>query len=144
MLPIIRKHGITRIVPDDNFSFWPRLWENFFDDVSPSLQVAGNLDLYEDEKNLYVEAELPGYQRDQIELTLEDGLLMLQAQRSQKEEKKEDTYYIRERRQDSWSRSVRLPVDVQEDKIEAIFQVGVLKVTMEKQPQHSPHKIKVK
>jgi len=143
MLPIIREHQIRRLFPDDHFSFWPRLWENFFSDFSP-VEGPGHLDVYEDEKNLYIEAELPGFQRDQIELTLEEDLLTLHAERRQKEEKKDENYYVRERRQGAWSRTIRLPVEVQEDNIEAAFQDGVLKVTMQKQPQHQPHKIKVK
>ncbi len=143
MLPIIREHRIRNLGPNDNFHFLPRLWENFFDNISP-LTVPGNLDVYEDEKNLYVEAELPGYQRDQIELTLEDGLLSLSAEHSQKDEKMKENYYVRERSHGKWSRTVQLPIAVQEDNIKAVFKDGVLKITMEKQSQPRAHKIEVK
>ena len=143
MLPIIREHRIRKLGPNDHFHLLPRLWENIFDNISP-LMVPGNLDVYEDEKNLYVEAELPGYQRDQIELTLEDGLLSLSAERSSKEEKNNENYYVRERAEGKWSRTVQLPVAVQEDKIKAVFKDGVLNITMEKQSQPKAHKIEVK
>ena len=143
MLPIIREHRIRNLGSNDNFHFLPYLWENFFDNISP-LTVPGNLDVYEDEKNLYVEAELPGYQRDQIELTLEDGLLSLSAEHSQKDEKKKENYYVRERSHGKWSRTVQLPIAVQEDNIKAVFKDGVLKITMEKQSQPKAHKIEVK
>ena len=143
MLPIIREHGIRRIRPFDFFDGVPRLFENFFPEADPVAKL-GNLDVYEDENNLYVEVELPGFEKDQIELTLEDGLLSLSAQRQLENKEKKNNYYIRERRSGQWSRTLQLPVAVLEDKVQAVFQEGLLKVTLEKQPQSKAHKIDVK
>jgi HSP20 family protein len=120
-----------------------RLLDEFLPDVQP-WRHSGNLDVYEDDKNLYVEAELAGFHKDQIELTLEDGVLHLKAEQREEKEDKQETYYIRERRQGKWSRSIQLPVAVQEDNISATYQDGVLKVSLAKQMEKQTHRIDVK
>ena len=143
MLPILRNHGLRCVRPGETFGSLTRL----LDDILPDMQSwrhAGNLDVYEDDKNLYVEAELPGFSKDQIELTLEDGILHLKAEQKDEKEDKQENYFIRERRQANWARSLQLPVAVQEDDINATYQDGVLKVTLAKQAEKQTHRIEVK
>ena len=93
---------------------------------------------------MYVEAELPRMYKDQIELTLEDGILHLKAEQKDEKEDKQENYYIRERRQANWSRSIQLPVAVQDDAVNATYQDGVLKVALAKQVEKQTHRIEVK
>ena len=143
MLPILRNHGLRCVRPGETFGSLTRL----LDDFLPEIQLkghSGNLDVYEDDKNLYVDAELPGFTKDQIELTLEDGILHLKAEQQDEKEDKQENYYIRERRRANWARSIQLPVSVQEDEVVATYQDGVLKVTLAKQAEKQTHRITVK
>ncbi len=79
MLPILKNHGLRCVRPGESFGSLTRLLDDFLPDIQPWRHV-GNLDVFEDDKNLYVEAELPGMSKDQIELTLEDGILHLKAE----------------------------------------------------------------
>ncbi|MBN1436976.1 MAG: Hsp20/alpha crystallin family protein [Sedimentisphaerales bacterium] len=127
-------------------------WDKFFDDffrTAPrelvSCQNLGNLDVYEDETHLHVEAELPGFTKDQISLTLEDGVLHLQAERSEEKTNQDEKnqYYVRERSSGKWARSVRLPIAVQEKNVKASFADGVLKVSLEKAEEKKAHRIQL-
>ncbi|MCP4710290.1 MAG: Hsp20/alpha crystallin family protein, partial [Planctomycetes bacterium] len=110
----------------------------------PKTQSLGNLDLYEDETNLVVEVELPGFKRDQFEITLEENILNLTAERILENQESKDTYFVKERRQGKWTRSVKLPVAISENDVHATYQDGLLKITLKKQPETQTQKIKVK
>ena len=146
MLPIIR-HFERRLVPPT-----PRCGRNglarLFDDlwsetVTSSLSNFGNLDLYEDSGSIHLDVELPGCRRDDIELSLEDGAIHLQAQRKEEKENRDANYYVRERTGGQWSRSIQLPEPVNEDHIDATFKDGILRIALEKQQKNEPHKIKI-
>ena len=81
---------------------------------------------------------------DDIEITLEDGVLHLQSHHSGETEEKDSNYYVRERVQGKWARSVQLPIAVNEENIQAVFTDGILKISLEKQPDKKAHKIEVK
>ena len=102
-----------------------------------------NLDVYEDPKSLTVEAELPGFHQDQINATLEEGILQIAVERDKKTENRENNYYLRERRSGKWSRSIQLPAVVQNDKVTATYNDGVLKIVLEKQETQQTRKIKI-
>ena len=147
MLPIIKTRNWR---PLRTRSPWSSL-EGLLDDLWPNLPSAmtgvnnlGNIDLHEDDKHLYLTVELPGFQRDQIEVVLEDGVLHLQAERSEDRQNDDDHYYLRERSFGKWGRSIRLPVAVQQEKIDAGFTDGVLKITLEKRDQKRSRKIEIK
>ena len=144
MLPIVREFHIRPLNHGKAWSEFDRLFERFWGGDCSASGQAGSLDVYEDETNLYVEAELPGFKRDEIQLTLDEGVLHLAAEHSEESDEKEKTYYLRERGESKWSRSLRLPINVAPDKIEATLDNGVLKVRMEKQEQYKAHKIEVK
>ncbi len=143
MLPILKNHGLRRIRSGETFGSLFHLLDDYLPDMQLG-QRSGNLDVYEDDKNLYVEAELPGMTKEQIELVLEDGILHLNAEQKAEKEDKQENYYIRERRQSNWSRSIQLPVAVQDDDVKATYQDGVLKVTLVKQAEKQTHRIEVK
>ena len=144
MLPVIRKYHVNRAnACGDPFALARNLFNELSDVESGLQQRTGSLDVYEDQKNLYVEAELPGFTQDQIDVTLEDGVLSLSAQREAQKKDKETTYYLQERSYGRWSRAIRLPIPVQDEKVSAEFADGVLKVTLEKQEQAKARKIKI-
>lgn len=91
------------------------------------------LDVKEDEKNIYVHAELPGLDENNIDLSVNDGVLTLKGEK-RSEERKEGQNHIRvERSYGSFQRSVHLGTDIEEGKVEATFKNGLLSVTLPKQ-----------
>jgi HSP20 family protein len=125
----------------------PSLWdedENFFS-LSPA---ASGLAVSEDEKNVYVEAQVPGIDPEKIEVTFDKGMLWIKG--DQVEEKSGDAesgsarkYY--RRAASSFSYHVRLPETVDGNKEPvATCKNGVMKVTFEKTPEVQPKKISVR
>ncbi len=110
----------------------------FFGDWTPAL------DLTEDKANFVAKVELPGMEKDDIEVSLHEGVLTISGERKA-EEKKEDEGVLRtERVFGSFSRSVRLPKPVNEDKVTAAYKDGVLTVTAPLTEEVKPKQIDVK
>lgn len=128
-----------------------QIFENFFDDWGlpqwgtgvPAERMFPRIDMTEDDKNVVVVADLPGVDEKNIDLSLENGVLTLKAERkSESEEGGDDKKFHRiERSYGSAQRSFRLPCDVVEDKVAAKFEKGVLTVTL---PKAAPAKPKSK
>ncbi|WP_247003115.1 Hsp20/alpha crystallin family protein [Halosolutus gelatinilyticus] len=98
------------------------------------LQVPGSVpvDVADTGEEYVVTADLPGYDTDDIDLTLSDGTLRLEATRTDEEEYAEGRYLRRERTRASASRRIRLPEPVDEDAISAGYEDGVLTVHLPK------------
>jgi len=102
------------------------------------------LNLWEDEENLYVEAELPGFNLDEVEMYVTgDNQLSIKGERTPPE-LKGGTWHRRERGYGSFSRLVELPGVVSSDKVLADFQLGVLTITLPKKQEAKPRRIEVK
>jgi HSP20 family protein len=88
------------------------------------------MDLVEREGEYEVTVDLPGFERDDIEVTMVDDRLRVEAERSEAEAKEDENYVRRERRHRSVSRSIRLPDDIDPEGIAATAKHGVLTVTL--------------
>lgn len=100
------------------------------------------VDIVEYEDRLVVRADLPGFTRDDIDLTLQDRHMTIEATRSSPEE--DDGEYRRhERTPDDRSRTIKLPVAVSADGASATLEDGVLEVSMEKRTEAGPTSIDV-
>ena len=88
------------------------------------------LDIVNDGDNITVEASLPGVQPDDIDVTIEAGVLTIKADTKVEEERKDGGYVVRERRAGSFHRSLRLPEQVDADKVEPRFENGILTITL--------------
>ncbi len=110
---------------------WPELTSR---DVTTGsgMEWCPRLDVTETEKNVEVKTELPGMERKDIDITLDRGLLVIKGEKREEKEKKEHYYHLVERRYGSFCRTIRLPAEVKEEKIEATFKDGVLTVTLPK------------
>lgn len=98
------------------------------------LQAPGSVpvDVADTGEEYVVTADLPGYGTDDIELTLSDGTLRLEADRTDEVEHGEARYLRHERTRTSVSRRIRLPEPVEEESVAAGFQNGVLTVRLTK------------
>ncbi len=93
-----------------------------------------NVDVRENDKQIVIEAELPGIEEKDVSVTLHEGLLTVKGEKKfEKKEEKED-YHMLERRYGSFTRSMRLPDTADEDNIDARIDKGVLTVTVAKKP----------
>ncbi len=91
-----------------------------------------HLDVVEKEKILEVSVELPGMSEKDIDLSINEGVLTIRGEKKHEEEKKEDNVYRRECAYGTFLRTIPLPAEVQEEKINAIFNKGILKITLPK------------
>ena len=102
--------------------------------TSGGLQVPGSVpvDVADTDEEYVVTADLPGYETDDIDLTLSDGTLRLEASREEDLEFAEGTYLRRERTRKTANRRIRLPDPVEEDEVSAGYENGVLTVRLPK------------
>ena len=111
-----------------------------------SMAAMPRVDVFEREGNLVVKAELPGVKKDDIDLQITDGDLVLRAERREEHEVKEENWYRMERTYGSLYRRLPLPEGVQANQIQAALTDGVLEVTIPKpQEKETPaQKIAIK
>ena len=91
-----------------------------------------------------MKAEVPGMDPKDIDISLSDGLLTIKGEKKQEREEKEENYHLVERSYGAFTRSIRLPKEVQSDKISASYKNGVLKVTLPKSEEAKKKEIKIK
>ena len=102
------------------------------------------LDIYQDDKNIIVEAQLAGVEPKNVELSVKNDVLILKGSIEKKTEIDEKNYYRKEIRSGNFNRSVALPATVIADKAEAIYENGVLKITIPKETKEISKEIKIK
>jgi HSP20 family protein len=90
------------------------------------------VDVAEKEKTYEITAEVPGIDQNNVEVNLANGVLTIKGEKKQETEEKKKNYHMSERRYGSFERSFQIPDDVDQDKIEASFNKGVLTVTLPK------------
>jgi len=102
------------------------------------------MDMYETKDDLIIEAELPGFKKEDIDVKLEGDSLTLKAVSKKEELPEESTSYLGERCFGEYSRSLTLPVPVQSDKVVASFENGLLELRLPKTEQVKARHIEVK
>lgn len=125
-----------------------RLFEDSF--VRPSRlwpELAGEepaLDMYQTDKDVVVKASLPGLKPEEVDVSITGDVVTIKGEHKEEEEVKEADYFRRERRYGAFSRSVALPASVKTEKAEAVFENGILTLTLPKTEAVKPKQIKVK
>lgn len=116
-----------------------RLFETALDGIGVDHAAANRfaVDLFEDKDNTYVRAELPGLNRNDINVEIVDGYLTISAERKNKSEKGENEASF------SFTRSISIPDDVRTDAVGASYEHGILTVTLPKREEAKPKKITV-
>lgn len=100
------------------------------------------VDIREDGDHLVVEAELPGFKKDEVDITLENQTLTISAEKKEEQEMKGE-YLLNERRYSRFLRSFTLPPTVDEKSVQAKLENGVLTVSLSKREETKPRKISV-
>lgn len=124
------------------------LWNRFFGETTlPSVfakEWAPTVDVSETKEHVVVKAEMPGLEAKDIDVSLSGDLLTIKGEKKKEEEKKDEHYHYRERYAGSFQRSLRLPVAVKGEKVEATFKNGVLTITLPKAEEAKKKAIKIK
>jgi HSP20 family protein len=126
-----------------------RLFGGFLDGGHPREEVRGtgiwmpNVDIYETKDAICVRAELPGVDKDAVNVEVKEGVLTLRGERKFEKEVKEENYHRIEQSYGTFHRSFRLPSSVEEGKVSARLKEGVLEVDLPKKEQAKPKQIEI-
>lgn len=110
---------------------------------SPMTGWAPALDVHEDKDSFSIRLELPGMKREDIEVSLQDGSLIISGERKEEKVNEETTVHRQERYYGKFSRALTLPVAVSGDKVKAQYRDGILTVTLPKAEEAKPKAINV-
>ena len=102
------------------------------------------VDMYQTDNDVVVKAALPGIKADEVQINVNGDILTLKGEMKHQEEKKDQSWHIREHRWGAFERSVRLPTTVNADRARADFENGILTVTLPKTEEVKPKTITVK
>lgn len=101
------------------------------------------MDLVDRDEEFVVTVDMPGYEREDVEIRVTDHTLRIEAEREEASEEEDERYLRQERRQASAQRSVRLPADVDKENVHARMTNGVLTVTLPKTDVEEAQKIEI-
>lgn len=104
---------------------------------SPSVNVSETKD------NVAIKAEMPGMNKDDVNLSIQDNVLTLKGEKKQEKEERDANYHRIERSYGSFCRSFTLPTSVETDKIKASYKNGVLNITLPKTEEVKPKEIPI-
>jgi HSP20 family protein len=101
------------------------------------------VDIFEKDDKMFIKAELPGMDRKDISLDIQNGVLTLRGERKYENEVKEENFYCKEMSRGTFVRSFTLPGDVDADRIKAEFKDGILTVEVPSPETRKPKQITV-
>ena len=124
--------------------WWPSVYEplrqmssRIADWFAPASEASSKADGYE------ITIELPGVAPDDVEVSVNDGMLTLKGEKRSHREEKGDTYFFSERQYGAFSRSFRLPPDADDSVVEADMKDGVLTVSIQRKTETETEKRKI-
>jgi HSP20 family protein len=101
------------------------------------------MDLVETEDHLVLRADLPGLEKDDVNVEVKDGVLTISGERRAEHEEKSEGFHRVERAFGSFSRSLSLPDGIDAEKVAADFDKGVLEVRIPKPEERKPHRVSI-
>lgn len=139
LVPFRRDKNFRSLIPDG-------LWENFFQNGFPDMmEYAGKsmrVDIREENDRYLIEADLPGFNKEDIGIQLNDNRITITAEQNHDIEEKGENYLRRERRSGKLARSFIVD-NVKHDEVSASYENGVLRVTLPKQNKGTPRQKKI-
>ena len=146
---IRRTAPLTHSMEEFFEDFPPRRWMETFEPfgwkwpMGIDLERSFRVDIIDREKELIVRAELPGIDKDDVEVTVSDDRLVIEAEREFEEEEKKETFYRHELGYGELTRTIALPVGVDVEHIKAELKDGILSVILPKIQAAERHTVKV-
>ena len=142
---------MTTLTPQGFFRTVDRSLERFMGQVFDGLVAPGRaetfapaLDLHETPEAYRVEVDLPGVKEDDVNVSVEDGVLSISAERKSVERAEGDEARHVERRHAHYLRKLRLPNQIDAERIEGTLAGGVLTLTIPKAKEATPRRIQIK
>ncbi len=111
-----------------------RFFDEIFDASFPSLtRTLSDMEMYQEGSEIVVKLQAPGFKEDDIEITLDNRVLTIEGKVSSEEEQedKKRHYYFKSISKESFSRSVQLPGDIDEDSVKADYRDGVITIRVD-------------
>ncbi len=141
-LPAIKRYPQEIQKPADPFELMESLWRDVFDlGLKESYFPAINMS--ENEKEIKIEAEMPGMEPKDIELTIQNNTLIIKGEKRFQEEQSRDNYHRIECSYGSFYRTIPLPAEVEESQISAKFKNGILEIKLPKKDGAKGRKIPI-
>lgn len=113
---------------------WPR-WPSMLRGGFARDVMLPELDVRENAEQFTIEVELPGVDEKDVSVTLANGALTIKGEKKSQREEKDENTYMAERSYGAFERSLRMPDTIDENKLEARFDKGVLKIVAQKKPE---------
>lgn len=128
---------LLRFEPMRDFDYLNTQIQRFFDEfpgfnISSKDSFSPKIDISENDKQIIIDAEIPGVTKDNLKITLQDNILTIEGEKKKVTEEKEKTFYREERSYGKFKRSFTLPVEVNSDNVDAKFENGMLQVKLDK------------
>jgi HSP20 family protein len=133
----VRMNGFT---PNDSLL---RHWNVLWNELEPARKQAPAADVVEDADAYHFYFEMAGINSESVDVRVEDGNLIVEAERKRPEWSKDAEVHVSERAYGTMRRAFTMPEDASHDNIKAAYKDGVLEVTVPKRPESKPFKIKV-
>ena len=95
-------------------------------------EFSPSVDIFEEGNEVIIKAELPGMNKDDIDVNISDDVITISGEKKSEERVEKKDYFRIERSHGSFSRSMTLPSEIQTDKVKAVFKDGVLEVRIPK------------
>jgi len=102
------------------------------------------IDMYQTDHEVVVKAALPGIKPDEVQIHVNDDILTIRGETKHEDERKDQSWHIRERGWGAFERSVTLPSSVVADRANADFENGILTITLPKSEKAKPKTITIK
>lgn len=112
--------------------------DRFFRDFSIDTEWVPAVNIVENGKDFAVELSAPGFKKEDFKITVENGILNISAETKKEKEEKDKNYTRQEFRYDAFSRSFTLPENASEEKIDAKYEDGILKLSLAKKVVSAP------
>lgn len=105
--------------------------------------IVPSVEMYDRKTEIVVKVELPGVNKEDIDLSITKDTLAIKGEVKREEEVKEEDYYANERTYGSFARTISLPVEVDSEKAKATFKNGILELVIPKREEAKPKEIKI-
>ncbi len=132
--------------PWSEFRDFERAMNRVFGDMYPTRAEYPPVNIWRGKDDIVVTAELPGIKPEELDISVHENMLTLRCSPQEQEQgaREGQTYHRRECVHQGFSRSLRLPFDVDGDKVEANIQNGILKLTLPQSEASKPKKVQVR
>ena len=148
MLPVrLVSNRLSDVFPTgvNSLARWTRDLDQTFDGLfGPVANPAFPVDVRQEGDEWLIEAELPGLSHEDIEITVENGVLTIAGEISKSTEQEEAGYHLCERRHGKFSRSFKLPSSADGDQVNANLKQGILTLRIPTRAEAKPRRIEVK